>query len=155
MPIIDDFDTKFDIDRNDIKAIIEKHGAKLRNLRLVLLDFLFDAELNSDLMRLGSFGLVAPAITMQEAMIGKYGDPPNEALFTDEDLINMRTATALSSAWGGKRFIYWDAYQRMDSIRRAAAEMQPAVDALLKSFDTFGKALDFEDAIAPGNKPNV
>ena len=45
----------------------------------------------------------SPAIKVQAEMIEKYGDPPNELLFTDEDVQKMKDATVQSEAWAGAK----------------------------------------------------
>lgn len=45
----------------------------------------------------------SPALKVQSEMVEKYGDPPNENLFTDEDIKKMKDATAQAEAWSGAK----------------------------------------------------
>lgn len=100
------------------QMLLEKHAAKIENLRVTILDFLFDPELKRDYDDLGTLEFESPIAALTRTLIEKYGDPPDESLFTDQDIQDIHDAREKTKMLKGAKCLINPAGNSMYRLRR-------------------------------------
>lgn len=131
MPITSIFeDRPLTMAPEEIKAKIELHDSKIKNLKLTLLDFMFDAQMMHDYEAMNAIKLVAPPNELLAKLEEKYGPDPDESQFTDEDIKAMNDAMILNEAFRGSSEIRFSAIADLHQIRHYIEEILPFLDSL-------------------------
>lgn len=155
MPIIDVFESKSTVTPDEMKAMLGSHESKLRNLRLTLLDFLFDAELKQDFMTLGNIGISNPAVRIFENLHKKYGNPPlDESLMDPPDKQALDQARVMADAFKNTRSIGYALHDDLINARRMAEDLVGLVDDMLEAVD-ISRIADPYRCLPPAGKGDI
>ena len=116
-------------DKPDIRhKILSAHAMALKDLNDALISIVSNTGMFADFMAADTISAVSPSVSVQRLMIERYGDPPNEALFTDEDIKLMKQAVIKSDAFRGKTKISLDTKHAIIDLQKKALDLIESVD---------------------------
>lgn len=127
MPIDPLFAAKPVVDDDDLHAMIERHAAKINNLRITLLDFLFDFELMRDYMKMDCIAIKTSLRSLQDKMMQKYGSVPYDVQCSDEYIEKLDKSLAESIQLRDTDKIIYSPGLQICAIREGIEHLLPIV----------------------------
>lgn len=132
---MDEFESKAILSESDAKSMLLEHEAKLRNLRLTILDFLFDANLKNDIMILGNIAIDSPQYVLDKIFAKKYTKHFTEKALSPEDLNDYNNAKAKGEPFRNQKSVAYELDKDLAEARKLAESMLPMINDMLECIE--------------------